>query len=112
MQIEVAELIANGQPLELFGDNLFFNLDLSTDNLPCGSRVRAGEAVLQVTPMPHNGCAKFRARFGADALRFVSKPELRRRNLRGIYLRTIQGGVIASGDPVEVISRAAQGITP
>src|SRR5438093_7792808 len=106
MQIDVAELIANGQPLALFGDNLFLSLDLSTDSLPPGSRVRVGGAVLEVTPMPHNGCRKFRGRFGADALRFVSKPELRRRNLRGIYVRTVEGGEVAQGDPVEVVARA------
>lgn len=106
MRIDVAELIANGQPLGLFGDNLFLDLDLSTDNLPCGSRVRIGEALLEVTPMPHNGCVKFRARFGPDALRFVSKPELRRRNLRGIYMRTLEEGEVAPGDPVEIVSRS------
>src|SRR3989441_11740483 len=107
MQIDVAELIANRQPLALFGDNLFLSLDLSTDNLPPGSRVRAGGAVLEVTPMPHNGCRKFRGRFGGDALRFVWKAELRHRNLRGIYMRTLQGGEIARGDAVEVIARAS-----
>jgi len=105
MQLDVADLIANGQPLTLFGDNLFLSLDLSTDNLPPGSRVRAGGAVLEVTPMAHNGCRKFRGRFGVDALRLVSKAELRHRNLRGIYMRTLQGGEIARADPVEVIAR-------
>jgi MOSC domain-containing protein YiiM len=106
MQLDVAELIANGQPLALFGDNLFVSLDLSTDNLPPGSRIRAGGAVLQVTPMPHNGCQKFQGRFGAAALRFVWKSELRPRNLRGIYVRTVTGGELAPGDPIEVIARA------
>jgi len=105
MQIDVAELIANGQSLALFGDNLFLDLDLSRDNLPTGSRVRVGEALLEVTPMPHNGCLKFRARFGPDALWFVSQPELRHRNLRGIYMRTVEEGEVAAGDPAEVISR-------
>src|SRR5437764_6059730 len=106
MEFDVAELIANGQPLALFGDNFYLTLDLSTDNLPAGSRVRVGGAVLEVTAMPHNGCRKFRARFGADAQQFVSKPELRHRNLRGIYMRTVEGGEVAPGDPVEVIARA------
>lgn len=106
MQIDVAELIANGQLLVLFGDNLFLELDLSRDNLPVGSRVRAGSATFEVTPKPHNGCQKFQARFGPDALRFVSKTELRHRNLRGIYLRVIEGGEMGPGDPVEVITRA------
>lgn len=105
MQADVAALIANGQPLELFGDNLFLSLDLSTANLPPGSRVRAGGTTLEITPKPHNGCRKFRARFGPDALRFVSHADLRERNLRGIYMRVVGPGEVAVGDAVEVISR-------
>lgn len=105
MQRDVAELIANGQPLPLFGDNLFLDLDISTDNLPTGSRVRVGNAILEVTPTPHNGCRKFRGRFGDNALRFVSKKELRHRNLRGIYMRVVERGEVGPGDPVEVLSR-------
>jgi MOSC domain-containing protein YiiM len=105
MQKDVAELIANGQPLPLFGDNLFLDLDLSTDNLPPGSRVRIGKALLEVTPVPHTGCRKFRGRFGDNALRFVSKKELHHRNLRGIYMRVLESGEVGLGDLVEVISR-------
>jgi hypothetical protein len=107
MQRDVAELIANGQPLTLFGDNLFLDLDLSAANLPVGSRLRAGGATLEVTPKPHDGCRKFAARFGPDALRFVSKPELRHRNLRGIYLRVVEEGELGVGDPVQVLARGA-----
>jgi hypothetical protein len=106
IQIDVAELIANGQPLTLSGDNLILDLDLSTANLPTGSRVRVGCAILEVTPKPHNGCMKFRARFGSEALRFVSQPSLRPRNLRGIYMRVVEPGEVAPGDLVEVIARA------
>ncbi len=105
MQKDVAELIANGQPLTLFGDCLFLQLDLSAGNLPAGSRVRVGGAILEVTPVPHNGCRKFRAQFGDDALRFVSTRELRHRNLRGIYMRVAEEGEVRTGDPVDVMSR-------
>jgi len=105
MQADVARLIANGQPLALFGDSLFLELDLSQENLPTFSRVRVGGATLEVTPMPHNGCSKFKSRFGQDALRFVSMPELRHRNLRGIYMRVIEPGEVHPGDSVEVITR-------
>ena len=65
MQAGVAQLIANGQPLTLFGDSLFLELDLSSHNLPAGSRLFVGGTLLEVTAMPHNGCRKFQARFGA-----------------------------------------------
>jgi MOSC domain-containing protein YiiM len=105
MQADVARLIANGQPLELFGDQLFLELDLSVGNLPPGSRLRVGGAIVEVTPKPHNGCSKFRARFGLDAVELVSDPQLRHRNLRGIYLRVVAPGDVAMGDPIDVISR-------
>ncbi len=103
MQVDVARIIANGQPLTLFGDNLLVELDLSQQNLPAGARVRVGDSMLEVTAKPHNGCRKFAARFGRDALRLVSKPELRDRNLRGIHLRVIEAGDVAVGDSVEVL---------
>jgi MOSC domain-containing protein YiiM len=106
MQNDVAELIANGQPLALFGDCLILDLDLSAGNLPVGSRVRVGGAILEVSPAPHNGCRKFRARFGDDALRLVSMRELRHRNLRGVYMYVVESGEVGRGDPVEVILRA------
>ncbi|MEO6028044.1 MAG: MOSC domain-containing protein [Candidatus Binatia bacterium] len=110
MQADVATLIAHGQPLPLFGDNLFLDLDLSAANLPIGSRVRAGAAVLEVTPKAHNGCVKFKGRFGGDALRFVAHPERRHRNLRGIYLRVVEDGEVGVGDAVTVLRRTAGGL--
>lgn len=107
MELGVARLVANGQPLPLAGDNLVFDLDLSRANLPAGARLRVGDALLEVTPKPHNGCKKFHARFGADALRFVARPELRDRNLRGIHLRVVEAGEVAVGDRVTVVSRPA-----
>ncbi len=105
MEAAVGELIANGQPLPLFGDNLLVELDLSSANLPIGSRLRIGSATLEVTPFPHEGCDKFRARFGADALRFISEKTRRPRNLRGIYLRVVERGEIAVDDKVEILFR-------
>lgn len=107
MEANVASLIANGQPFTLFGDNLFVDLDLSVGNLPPGSRVRAGEAVLEVTSMPHNGCKKFQARFGTEALRFVSFQETRHRNLRGIHMRVVEAGDLRPGDSIDVLTRGS-----
>jgi MOSC domain-containing protein YiiM len=105
MQKDVADVIANGQAPTLFGDCLVLELDLSTANLPAGSRLRVGGAILEVTPEPHNGCLKFRARFGDAALRFVSSRELRHLNLRGTYMCVAEAGDVGIGDPVEVVHR-------
>jgi len=107
MEAGVAEIIANGQPWSLFGDQLFLDLDLSSENLPVGSVIEVGEAVLEVTPKPHKGCAKYQARFGVDALRFISRSDLRSRNLRGVYLRVVTEGWVRVGDAVKVVRRTA-----
>jgi len=105
MNIGVARLIANGQPLTLFGDNLLVDLDLSVDNLPPGTRLRIGSARLEVTPEPHNGCARFRQRFGDAALRLTADPRFRALRLRGIYAKVVEDGDLACGDAIEVTSR-------
>jgi MOSC domain-containing protein YiiM len=101
----VAELIANGQPLTLSGDNLVVDLDISGENLPVGTRLRVGEAVVEVTPKPHNGCVKFQARFGRDAVRFVQAPATRHRNLRGVYWKVVEPGMVEVDAPIQVLSR-------
>jgi MOSC domain-containing protein YiiM len=105
MRRDVAELIANGQPLEVFGDNLFVDFDISAANLPLGSHLRVGVAIVEVTPKAHDGCGKFRGRFGGDALRFVSAKPTRPLNLRGIYWKVVVAGEAGVGDPVRVLSR-------
>lgn len=85
------------------GDQLFIDLDLSEENLPAGQRLAIGAAVLEITPVPHTGCAKFTERFGHDAIRFVNSPEGRRQRRRGLNARVVAPGVICVGDEVTVI---------
>jgi hypothetical protein len=105
MRHDMAELIASGQPLTLFGDILFVDLDITAENLPTGTRLRVGEALIEVTPMAHDGCAKFNARFGSDALKFVSAKATRNQNRRGIYWKVVEAGEVNVGAKVEVLSR-------
>jgi MOSC domain-containing protein YiiM len=105
MRRDVAELIANGQPLSVFGDNLFVDLDISAANLSVGTRIRVGKALVEVTPKPHNGCLKFKGRFGEDALRFVQAKPTREQNLRGIYWKVVEAGEASVGAPIQVLAR-------
>jgi hypothetical protein len=88
----------------LAGDQLFVDLDLSAANLPAGTRLAIGTAVVEVTPQPHTGCAKFVERFGLDAMRFVNSPVGRDLNLRGINARVVTPGVIRVGDRVSKLA--------
>jgi hypothetical protein len=83
------------------GDQLYVDLDISVDNLPTGARLAIGEnAVVEVTDKPHNGCSKFRARFGDDALAFVNSPVGKELRLRGFNARVVTPGTIRPGDKI------------
>jgi hypothetical protein len=84
----------------LAGDQLHLDLDLSQANLPPGTRLALGSAVIEVTEIPHAGCAKFRDRFGADALRFVNSPTARDLRLRGLNAKVVVAGTVRQGDDV------------
>jgi hypothetical protein len=83
---------------QLAGDQLFIDIDLSDDNLPPGTHLTLGSAVIAVTDQPHTGCKKFVARFGMDAVQFVNSPVGRQLHLRGINARVVQPGLIRVGD--------------
>ena len=87
----------------LAGDQLFVDLDLSGENLPPGTRLAIGSAVLEVTAEPHTGCKKFVERFGLDAMKFVNSPVGRQLSLRGINAKVVQSGTINVGDVVRKI---------
>jgi hypothetical protein len=84
----------------LAGDQLFVDLDLSAANLPAGTRLAIGSAVIEVTPEPHTGCRKFVSRYGVDAQKFVNSRVGRELRLRGLNARVVRGGAIRRGDRV------------
>jgi hypothetical protein len=99
MNSRVVALVARQEDRwALAGDQLYVDLDLSSANLPPGTRLALGTAIIEVTAMPHLGCKKFLARFGPDALNFVNSPAGRQRNLRGINAKVVRGGVVRVGD--------------
>ena len=82
----------------LAGDQLYVDLDLSQENLPPGTRIGIGSAVIEVMSQPHTGCGKFVERFGLDAMKFVNSPVGRQLNLRGINARVVQAGTVRRGE--------------
>ena len=89
----------------LAGDQLLIDIDMSKENLPPGTRLSVGSAIIQVSREPHTGCAKFADRFGRDALRFVSTPTAMRMRLRGVNTRVVRSGAIRAGDIVTKLDR-------
>ena len=101
MNARAAALVARQRDRwALAGDQLYVDLDLSAENLPAGTRLAVGTAVIEVTAEPHTGCRKFVDRFGLDAMKFVNSPVGRALNLRGINARVVQPGAIRVGDIV------------
>jgi MOSC domain-containing protein YiiM len=84
----------------LAGDQLYVDFNLSQESLPAGSRLAIGSAIIQVSETPHTGCAKFSARFGSDALRWINSPIGRAHRMRGLNARIVEGGTIRTGDVV------------
>ena len=105
MNSRAADLMAGGRERwHLAGDQLFVDLDLGRENLPSGTRLAIGTAVLEVSVKPHNGCVKFSGRFGTDALRLVSSPVGQELRLRGINTKVVQSGAIRVGDAVRKVT--------
>ena len=82
------------------GDQLFVDLDISQANLPPGTRLRLGEAVMEISPLPHTGCTKFARRFGGPARKWIMSDIGMLERRRGVYARVIEDGVIKVGDRI------------
>jgi hypothetical protein len=99
MSTRVVALVAQEkQRWPLAGDQLFVDMDLSEANLPPGTRLQIGTAVIEVTAQPHTGCGKFVERFGLDAMNFVNSVERKDLHLRGINAKVVERGTIRVGD--------------
>ena len=101
MNSRTIELIAQDESRwQLAGDQLFADLNLSGANLPPGTQLSIGDAIIEVTEIPHMGCKKFVARFGLDAMKFVNSAVGRELHLRGINAKVVKSGQIKAGDTI------------
>ncbi|HUO66213.1 MAG TPA: MOSC domain-containing protein [Gammaproteobacteria bacterium] len=88
----------------LAGDQLYVDLDLGAENVPAGTRLAVGAAVVEVSAKPHLGCGKFRARYGFDAVRFVNSARVSDLRLRGINARIVSAGDVRVGDAIRKVA--------
>lgn len=104
MNARVIELVAGDRDRwALAGDQLYVDLDLSATNMPAGTRLALGSAVIEVTADPHTGCAKFVARFGHAAHRFVNSKAHRHLQLRGINAKVVEPGTVRRDDAIRTL---------
>lgn len=94
----IAYLAGDVERWALAGDQLYVDLDLSSANLPAGSRLKVGTVLLEVSGKPHTGCSKFSARLGDAALAFVKSDVGKTMRLRGMNCRVVEGGQVSTGD--------------
>lgn len=108
MNARAADLVSGGDRSRwaLAGDQLYVDMDLSPDNLPPGTWLAIGSAIIEVSDQPHLGCEKFAARFGEAARTFANSPAGTAVNFRGLNTRVVKSGVVHTGDPVRKARRA------
>lgn len=112
MNAPVLDVIADGDDelALLAGDQILVDFDLSTDNVPAGTRFSIGTATFEVANKPHNGCAKFADRFGMDAARFANSDKVQR--YRGINVMVVTEGDVSVGDTITKLEETGTGSYP
>lgn len=101
LPLRVLDLVWRDRETTTFsGDTIIADFNTSLENLPVGTKLRVGDAVIQVTDIWNRGCAKWKVRFGRDAYDWTSAPEHEALRLRGIYCQIVQDGVVHVGDSI------------
>ena len=88
---------------QLAGDQFYIDMNLGGENLPPGTKLSIGDAIIEVTAIPHKGCKKFVERFGIEAMKFVNSEIGKKLNLRGINAKIIKPGTVSIGDRTKKI---------
>lgn len=85
------------------GDPIVADLDMTHANLPAGTLLQAGSAVLRVSDEPNDGCVKWKVRYGAAAMDWIVAPEHSALRLRGVLCSIEQDGVVGVADRIIVL---------
>lgn len=105
MNVHVLRAVCEGDEsrMALAGDNLLVDLDLSEANLPPGTLLEIGSAVLRISESPHRPCKKFVERFGATAAKRVARANRIGRRGRGVLCTVERAGCVRRGDAIVVV---------
>jgi hypothetical protein len=82
------------------GDNIVCDLDLSHASLPTGALLQAGTAVLRVSDVANDGCAKWKVRMGRAAYDWTRTHAHADYRLRGLFCSVEQDGELGLEDTI------------
>jgi hypothetical protein len=80
------------------GDNIAVDMNLTEANLPVGTLLQAGTAILRVSDEPNDGCVKWKVRKGRAAYDWITHPDHLPLRLRGLYCSVQKDGEMRLGD--------------
>lgn len=80
------------------GDTVIADLDTTEANLPVGTLLQAGTALLRVSDLFNDGCVKWKVRYGRDAKDWIVQPGHEPLRLRGVLCAVERDGVMRVGD--------------
>lgn len=101
LPLRVLDLVWRDRETTAFpGDTIIADLNLTLDNLPVGTRLQVGSAVLEVSDLWNEGCAKWKVRYGRAAYEWTSAPAHEPLRLRGIFCRILRAGEVRLGDRI------------
>jgi len=104
INVHLLRAIADSDPERMArsGDNLHVDLDLSQENLPVGTRLLVGGAVLEVSEVEHCPCGPFIERYGKVATKRVARANRLGLRGRGVLCHVRERGQIELGDTISV----------
>ncbi|MFT4647665.1 MAG: hypothetical protein ACI9X4_000878 [Glaciecola sp.] len=106
INVHVLRAVSPGEErMSMSGDNLQVDLNLSEVNLPIGTYLHIGSAILEVGPQPHFPCGLFVERFGPKATQRVARASRKGKRGRGVLCLVKQSGEITVGDAIRVERR-------
>ena len=90
------------------GDPFVVDMNLGEANMPVGTRLAIGTAIVEVSDKFNTACVKWRDRYGQDSLHWMNLARNRPYRLRGILCRIVQDGEVKLGDRLAKLPNSAE----